>query len=181
MKNKNIILAVTGGIAAYKSATLIGKLRKEGANVYVIMTKNATNFITPLTLSTLSSHPVDVDTFERVANFDVEHISLAKKADLFVVAPASANVIGKVASGIADDMLTTTIMATTAPKVFAPAMNTNMYNNPIYKANEQKLKDYGYKFINPQKGMLACGDIGAGKLARVEDIVNYIKNILKES
>ena len=151
MKNKNIILAVTGGIAAYKSATLIGKLRKEGANVYVIMTKNATNFITPLTLSTLSSHPVDVDTFERVANFDVEHISLAKKADLFVVAPASANVIGKVASGIADDMLTTTIMATTAPKVFAPAMNTNMYNNPIYKANEQKLKDYGYKFINPQK------------------------------
>lgn len=180
LNNKNIIIGVTGGIAAYKTATLIGKLKKEGANVFVIMTKNAKEFITPLTLSTLSGNKVVEYTFERVEHYDIEHIELAKLADLFIVAPATANIIGKVASGIADDMLSTTIMATTAPILFAPAMNTNMYNNKIVQDNIKKLKECGYCFINPASGMLACGDVAVGKLASIEDIVKRIDEILKE-
>lgn len=180
LKDKNIILGVTGGIAAYKSASLIGALKKEGSNVFVVMTKNAKEFITPLTLSTLSNNKVVDDTFERITNYDVEHISLARRADIFVVAPSTANIIGKVANGIADDILSTTIMATTAPVVFAPAMNNNMYNNKIVQGNIQKLKDYGYHFIEPDCGVLACGDVAVGKLADIKKIVAKVKEVLGE-
>ena len=181
LKNKNIVLGITGGIAAYKSASLIGMLRKNGANVKVIMTKNATQFITPLTIESLSHNAVATDMFDKVNNYDIEHISLAKFADVFVVAPATANIIGKVANGIADDMLSTTIMATNSPIIFAPAMNTNMYNNKIVQANIQKLKDYGYHFVETQIGMLACGDEGAGKLASLDVILEKIIKVIKEN
>lgn len=180
LKNKNIVLGITGGIAAYKSASLIGELKKEGANVFVVMTKNAKEFITPLTLSILSNNKVVENTFEKIANFEVEHISLAKRADIFVVAPATANIIGKVANGIADDILSTTIMATTAPVIFAPAMNNNMYNNKIVQVNIQKLKQYGYKIVEPVCGLLACGDVAVGKLAKIEAIVDAVKDALKK-
>ncbi len=180
LKGKNIVIGVTGGIAAYKAATLIGKLKKEGANVFVVMTKNAKEFITPLTLATLSGNKVIEDTLERIGSFDVEHISLAKLADIFVVAPATANIIGKVAGGIADDMLSTTLMATASTVLFAPAMNTNMYNNQIVRDNIKKLKNYGYKFIAPASGMLACGDVAVGKLAKIDDIVNMVIKTLSE-
>ena len=175
LKDKNIVLGVTGGIAIYKALDVISKLKKLGANVDVIMTKNATEFVSPLTFESMSQNKVISDMFEKVVYWDIEHISLAKKADIFAIIPATANVVGKIANGIADDMLTTTVMATNAKVLIAPAMNTNMYNNPIYKSNEEKLKEFGYNFIKPEAGRLACGDKGAGKLASSEKIVKRIK------
>lgn len=174
-KNLNIVIGVTGGISAYKACGLVSYLKSEGANVDVIMTKSATEFITPLTLETLSGNKVIIDMFECPDYRDVHHISLASKADLFVIVPATANIIGKVANGIADDMLSTTIMATKAPVVFAPAMNTNMYENPIVQNNIKKLKEYGYKFIEPSIGHLACGVTAKGKLPKTEEIVKYLR------
>lgn len=175
---KNIVLGVCGGISAYKSAELVGKLKREGYEVDVIMTKNACQFITPLTLQTLSKNKVVTDMFENPTPYEVEHISLASKADLILVAPATANIIGKVANGIADDMLSTTIMASKALTVFACAMNNNMYENRIVLLNIQKLKDYGYRFIEPADGMLACGTTGKGKLAKPDKIISYVNEIL---
>lgn len=179
LKDKNIILGITGGIASYKACEIVTNLRKEGANVYVIMTKNATEFITPLTLMTLSKNKVVVDMFEMPSNYDVEHISLAKKADLFLIAPATANIIGKVANGIADDMLSTTIMATTSKVVFAPAMNNAMYQNRIVQDNINKLKDYGYYFIEPAEGMLACNTKGIGRLEDPKVITEKVKTLME--
>jgi len=179
-KIKNVVLGVTGGIAAFKSASLIGLLNKNGMTVKVIMTKNATEFITPLTLSSLSKNKVATDMFDKLTQYDTEHITLAKWADAFVIAPATANIIGKIANGIADDMLSTTVMATTAPVLIAPAMNTDMYQNKIVQSNIQKLKDYGYHFVEPQVGMLACGDEGVGKLANTEDIFKALLELTKE-
>ena len=179
-KNLNIVIGVAGGIAAYKTCGIMNYLKREGANVDVIMTKNATEFITPLTLEVLSGNKVVVDMFERPDHMEVEHISLARKADLFLIVPATANIIGKVANGIADDMLSTTIMATKAPVVFAPAMNNGMYENPIFQNNVRILKKYGYKFIDPISGHLACGYEAKGKLANNEDIVDYVKVLIKE-
>lgn len=178
-KDKNIVIGITGGIACYKACDIISYLVHEGACVNVIMTKNATEFITPLTLETLSKHKVVVDMFEEKDYIEVEHISLAKKADIILVVPATANIIGKVANGIADDMLSTTIMATTSKVVFAPAMNDAMYNNKIVQDNISKLKQYGYKFIEPQEGNLACGYKAIGKLADKNTIIDSIKNILE--
>ena len=172
---KNIVIGITGGIAAYKAASLVNFYKKEGYNVDVIMTKNACEFITPLTLETLSGNKVVTDMFDRPDYKDVKHISLASKADLFIIAPATANIIGKVANGIADDMLSTTIMATKAPVVFAPAMNNVMYENKIVQKNISTLKDYGYKFIEPDTGHLACGYEAKGRLASIEKITEYIK------
>ena len=165
-KNLNVVIGVTGGISAYKVCGLISYLKSEGANVDVIMTKNSTEFITPLTLETLSGNKVVIDMFACPDYRDVHHISLATKADLFLVVPATANIIGKVANGIADDMLSTTIMATKSPVVFAPAMNVNMYENPIVQNNIEKLKEYGYRFIEPSIGHLACGVTAKGKLTK---------------
>lgn len=179
LKGKNIVLGICGGIAAYKSAELVRKLKKFNANVDIIMTKNACEFITPLTLQTLAQNRVITEMFNAVNDWELEHISLAKKADIFIIAPATANIIGKLASGIADDMLTTTIMATTAPVIFAPAMNSNMYENQIVQNNISKLKKIGYSFIQPESGILACGDEGTGRMANVEDIIEKIfKKIL---
>ncbi len=181
LENKTVVLGVTGSIAAYKIASLASSLVKKGANVHVIMTQNATNFINPITFESLTGRKCLVDTFDRNFEFQVEHVSLAKQADVFMVAPASANVIGKIAGGIADDMLTTTIMACKAPKIISPAMNTNMFENPIVQDNIQKLKDYGYEVIDPASGYLACGDTGAGKMPDPEVLENYImKAIAKE-
>ena len=180
MKDKNIVIGITGGIAAYKGIDVINKLVKEGANVNVIMTKNATNFVTPLTIQTIAKSKVNIDMFEMVDNYDVEHISIASKADLFLIVPATANIIGKVANGIADDMLSTTIMATKAKVAFAAAMNNNMYDNAIVQMNIKKLKVYGYDFIDPQYGNLACGTEGLGKLASVDTILEYVKAYFKE-
>lgn len=174
LKDKTIILGITGSIAAYKMANVASMLVKQHANVHVIMTRNACNFITPTTFETLTGHKCLVDTFDRNFEFQVEHVSLAKAADLFLVAPATANVIGKIAAGICDDMLTTTLFATKAPKLIAPAMNTNMWENPILQDNIVKLKQYGYTFITPDAGRLACGDTGAGKLPSEEVLVNHI-------
>lgn len=174
LTGKNIVLGVTGGIAAYKAVDLVSRLRKQNANVYVVMTEHAKAFVTPLTFQSMSQNYVVHDMFEEPKTWDVEHIALAKKADVFIVAPASANVIGKVASGIADDFLTTTLMATQAQVIFAPAMNTNMYCNPIVQHNIETLKTFGYQFIEPGSGRLACGDVGAGKMAEPEVILNYI-------
>ncbi len=164
MQGKEIILGVTGGIAAYKAVELLRLLTKAGAGVHVIMTASATEFVTPLTFQTLSMNPVSTSLFNMISEREIGHISLADRADLFIIAPATANVIGKLANGIADDMLTTTVMATKAPVLVAPAMNVNMYQNPIYRENEAKLKRHGYRFVEPAKGMLACGWEGEGKL-----------------
>lgn len=180
-KGKNIVIGMTGGIACYKVCEIISNLVREGATVDVIMTKNATEFITPLTIETLSKRKVVVDMFEKKERMEVEHISLARKADLIAVIPATANVIGKVASGIADDMLTTTIMATTARVVFAAAMNNQMYENPIVQGNIDKLKGYGYEFISPVNGNLACGYKAVGKLANKETIIDKLRELLKET
>ena len=180
LKDKNILIGVTGGIACYKVCEIISYLTREGANIDVIMTKNATEFITPLTLETLSKNKVTIDMFEKKEHVEVEHISLARKADLILVVPATANIIGKVSNGIADDMLSTTIMATPAPVVFAPAMNNEMYNNRIVQDNIKKLKEYCYKFINPVEGNLACGYKAVGKLANKETIIEEIKKILEK-
>ncbi|MBE5923447.1 MAG: bifunctional phosphopantothenoylcysteine decarboxylase/phosphopantothenate--cysteine ligase CoaBC [Lachnospiraceae bacterium] len=174
LKGKTVVLGVTGSIAAYKIANLASMLVKQHADVNVIMTKNATNFINPITFETLTNNKCLVDTFDRDFQFNVEHVALAKRADIFMVAPASANVIGKIAGGIADDMLTTTIMACKAPKYIAPAMNTNMYENPIVQDNLKKLEGYGYNIITPATGYLACGDTGAGKLPSEEELMAYI-------
>ena len=181
LKDKNIVIGMTGGIACYKVCELITHLAREGANVEVVMTKNATEFITPLTIETLSKHKVITDMFEKKSHVEVEHISIARKADLIVVVPATANIIGKVANGIADDMLSTTIMATPAKVVFAPAMNNEMYNNAIVQDNIAKLKGYGYYFINPIEGNLACGYKAVGKLASKNTILENIDNLLKEN
>lgn len=174
LKDKTIILGVTGGIAVYKAADIVSRLKKLHANVEVIMTEGATEFVTPLTFQTMSGNVVHREMFSEIINYDVEHISLAQKADLILIAPATANTIGKIASGIADNLLTTVIMASTAKIVFAPAMNTKMYQNPIVKDNMEKLKKIGYSFIQPAVGMLACGDYGEGKMAEPVDIVEYI-------
>lgn len=174
LKGKTVVLGVTGSIAAYKIANLASMLVKLHADVNVIMTKNATNFINPITFETLTSNKCLVDTFDRNFQYNVEHVSLAKRADIFMVAPASANVIGKIANGIADDMLTTTIMACKAKKMIAPAMNTNMFENPIVQDNMKKLEQYGYEIIKPATGYLACGDTGAGKLPSEEVLLSYI-------
>ena len=174
LKGKCVVLGVTGSIAAYKIANLASALVKLGADVNVIMTENATNFINPITFETLTGNKCLVDTFDRNFQFNVEHVSLAKKADVFMVAPASANVIGKLANGIADDMLTTTVMACTCKVIVAPAMNTNMYHNPIVQDNLKKLAGYGYEIIAPAKGMLACRDEGDGKMPSEDVLVNHI-------
>ena len=181
IKGKNIVIGITGGIACYKACEVITHLVREGANVEVIMTKNATEFITPLTIETLSKHKVVVDMFEKKEHIEVEHISLARKADLIAVVPATANIIGKVANGIADDMLSTTIMATRARVVFAPAMNNEMYNNIIVQDNIAKLRKYGYDFVEPIEGNLACGYRAIGKLANKETIIAKIQKLLEVS
>lgn len=174
LKGKTVVLGVTGSIAAYKIAGLASMLVKKQCNVHVIMTKNATNFINPITFETLTGNKCLVDTFDRNFEFSVEHVSLAKQADLFMVAPASANVIGKIANGIADDMLTTTIMAAKCPKIISPAMNTNMFEYPIVQDNIEKLKGYGYEIVEPASGYLACGDTGKGKMPEPEVLYSYI-------
>lgn len=174
LTGKHIILAVTGSIAAYKMANLSSMLKKLNCDVTVIMTENATNFINPITFETLTGNKCLVDTFDRNFQYNVEHVSLAKKTDLVLIAPASANVIGKIANGIADDMLTTTVMACTCQKLIAPAMNTNMYHNPIVQDNLKKLASYGYEIIVPANGYLACGDTGDGKLPSEETLLQHI-------
>ena len=174
LKGKCVVLGVTGSIAAYKIASLASALVKLGADVNVIMTQTATNFINPITFETLTSNKCLVDTFDRNFEYNVEHVSLAKRADVFMVAPASANVIGKIANGIADDMLTTTIMAAKCHKIISPAMNTNMYENEILQDNLKKLEKYGMEIIRPADGYLACGDIGAGKMPEPEVLLQYI-------
>ena len=174
LQGKTVVLGVTGSIAAYKIASLASKLVKLHADVHVLMTQNATNFITPITFETLTGNKCLIDTFDRNFQFDVAHVSLAKKADVMLIAPASANVIGKIANGIADDMLTTTVMASTAPVLISPAMNTHMYENPIVQDNLQKLERFGYKIIAPAVGMLACHDVGAGKMPEPEMLLDWI-------
>ncbi|OPJ56903.1 bifunctional phosphopantothenoylcysteine decarboxylase/phosphopantothenate--cysteine ligase CoaBC [Alkalithermobacter paradoxus] len=178
LKGKNIVIGITGGIAVYKSCDIVSRLKKLNANVNVIMTKSAAEFVAPLTFQSLSQNYVVVDMFEEPKTWDIEHISLAQKADLFLIAPATANIIGKIANGLADDMLSTTVMATKAPVLIAPAMNTNMYENIIVKSNIDKLRELGYKFVDPEEGRLACGDVGKGKLASPEVIVDSIVKIL---
>lgn len=174
LKDKTILLGVTGGIAAYKSAMLASRLVKTGADVHVIMTQNATHFINPITFETLTRNKCIVDTFDRNFEFKVEHVALAQKADVIMVAPATANVIAKLAHGLADDMLTTTILASKAPKIIAPAMNTGMYENPVTQDNLKLLEKYGMEVITPANGWLACGDVGAGKMPEPEDLFEYI-------
>ena len=174
LKGKFIVLGVTGGIAAYKMPNLARMLIKAGAQVQVIMTKNAQNFITPFTFETLTKNKCLTDTFDRNFTYSVEHVSIAKRADLVMIAPATANVIGKIASGIADDMLTTTVMACTCKKIIAPAMNHNLYHNEIVEDNIKKLKAYGYEFIGPDTGMLANGDMGDGRLVSEEALFERI-------
>ena len=174
LTGKTVVLGVTGSIAAYKMANVASMLVKMHADVQVIMTENATNFINPITFETLTGNKCLVDTFDRNFQYQVEHVSLAKKADVFLLAPASANVIGKVANGLADDMLTTTFMACRCPKLIAPAMNTNMYENPVLQDNLKKCSHYGMQIIAPDSGRLACGDVGSGKLPREEELVEAI-------
>ena len=181
LKGKTVLLGVTGSIAAYKIAYLASALKKLHAQVHVLMTKNATNFINPITFETLTGNKCLVDTFDRNFQFSVEHVSIAKQADVVMIAPASANVIGKLAHGIADDMLTTTIMACKCKKIVSPAMNTNMYENPIVQDNLAILQHYGYEVIEPASGYLACGDTGAGKMPEPEMLLDYIlREIAKE-
>ena len=174
LKGKTVVLGVTGSIAAYKIANLASMLKKLHCNVHVLMTRNATNFINPITFETLTANKCLIDTFDRNFQFNVEHISIAKQADVVLVAPASANVIGKIAGGIADDMLTTTIMACTCKKLIAPAMNHNMFHNPIVQDNLQKLQRFGYEIITPAQGYLACGDVGDGKMPDEQTLLDHI-------
>ena len=175
LEGKTVLLGVTGSIAAYKIASLASALKKRHADVHVLMTENATNFINPITFETLTGNKCLVDTFDRNFQFQVEHVSIAKKADLVMIAPASANVIGKLAHGIADDMLTTTIMACKCKKFISPAMNTNMFENPVVQDNLKILEHYGYEVIAPANGYLACGDTGAGKMPEPETLLAYIE------
>ena len=174
LKGKTVLLGVTGSIAAYKIAYLASALKKLHAQVHVLMTRNATNFINPITFETLTGNKCLVETFDRNFQFQVEHVSIAKQADVVMVAPASANVIGKLAHGIADDMLTTTVMACKCKKIISPAMNTNMYENPVVQDNLKILKHYGYEVIEPASGYLACGDTGAGKMPEPETLKEHI-------
>ncbi len=174
----NIVVGVCGGIAAYKTVEVVSRLKKTGYNVHVIMTRNAQEFITPLTFQTISSNKVDTDMFERPDVWDVHHISLAQKADLVLVAPATANIIGKIATGIADDLLSTVIMATKSKVVFVPAMNTAMFENSIVQENISRLQKAGYCFIEPDIGLMACGTAGKGRFPEPKDIVEYIKSVL---
>ena len=174
LQGKTVLLGVTGGIAAYKMPNVARMLKKMHCNVHVLMTQNATNFITATTFETLTGNKCLIDTFDRNFEFSVEHVALAKQADLVLIAPATANVIGKIAGGIADDMLTTTVMACTCKKLIAPAMNHNMYHNPIVQENLEKLKRYDYEIIDPVCGMLANGDTGDGKLPSEETLVQYV-------
>ncbi len=178
LKGKTILLGVSGGIAAYKAVELLRLYVKAGAEVHVIMTKGACEFVTPLTFQTLSGHPVHTELFNLMQEMEIGHIALADRADLVVVAPATANVIGKLAGGIADDLLTTTLMATKAPVLLVPAMNVNMYENPIYRRNEQTLRDYGYHILDPVSGFLACGWEGKGKLPDPAVIVEESRHLL---
>lgn len=178
LKGKTVLLGITGSIAAYKIAYLASALHKLHADVHVLMTENATNFINSITFETLTGNKCLVDTFDRNFQFQVEHVSIAKKADVVMIAPASANVIGKLANGLADDMLTTTVMACRCQKILAPAMNTAMYENPVVQDNIRKLQTYGYEVITPASGYLACGDTGAGKMPEPETLLEYI---LKEA
>lgn len=175
LKGKTVLLGVTGSIAAYKIAYLASALKKLHADVHVLMTKNATNFINPITFESLTGNKCLVDTFDRNFQFQVEHVSIAKKADVVMIAPASANVIGKLAHGIADDMLTTTVMACKCKKIISPAMNTNMFENPIVQDNLKILEHYGYEVIQPASGYLACGDTGAGKMPEPQTLLSYIE------
>ena len=175
LKGKTVVLGVTGSIAAYKIASLASMLKKQGADVEVIMTKNAVNFINPITFESLTGNKCLVDTFDRNFQFSVEHVALAKRADVFLIAPASANVIAKVAHGLADDMLTTTFLACQCPKIIAPAMNTRMYTNPILQDNLKICEKYGMEVIAPAEGYLACGDTGAGKMPEPEELFDYIQ------
>lgn len=186
-EKKNVVIGVCGGIAAYKALDVVSRLKKKNINVDVIMTKSACEFINPLSFQALSQNRVVYDMFSEPVSFEIQHISLAKKADVFAIVPATANVIGKIANGIADDMLTTTVMATKAGVLIAPAMNCNMYENSIVQDNISKLKSYGYDFVEPESGRLACGDVGKGKLADTETITDAIlgmlyspKNLLKK-
>ncbi len=179
LEGKHIVLGVTGSIAAYKIASLASMLKKQKADVTVIMTQNATNFINPVTFETLTGNKCLVDTFDRNFQYSVEHVSLAKQTDVFLIAPASANVIAKAAHGIADDMLTTTLLACECPKIVAPAMNTRMYRNPIVQDNMKILESYGMEVIAPATGYLACGDTGEGKMPEPELLLEYILKALK--
>ncbi|WP_207857901.1 bifunctional phosphopantothenoylcysteine decarboxylase/phosphopantothenate--cysteine ligase CoaBC [Lucifera butyrica] len=178
MQEKRIVLGVTGGIAAYKAVEIVSRLKKEGADVQVIMTQAAAQFVTPLTFREMSGNPVIVTMWEEPKRWNVEHIALASWADLFLIAPATANIIGKIANGIADDMLSTTVMATTAPVVFAPAMNTNMYRNAIVQQNITKLSNLGYRFLEPGYGRMACGTEGPGRLPEPAEIVRQVIRFL---
>jgi phosphopantothenoylcysteine decarboxylase/phosphopantothenate--cysteine ligase len=179
LKGKEIVLGVSGGIAAYKAAELTRLLVKEGANVNVVMTRNAQEFVTPLTFQTLSGNPVSAELFDLSRRSEVQHVSLAEKSELLIIAPATANIIGKIASGIADDLLTTTVMATRAPIIIAPAMNVQMWENPILQENIKRLKKIGLKIMEPGSGYLACGYEGKGRLAEPEAILKRIKTLLK--
>ncbi len=178
LAGKCVVLGVTGGIAAYKACELTSRLRKAGAQVYVIMTKNACQFVAPLTFETLSNHPVATDTFARPETWEVEHVALAKRADVFVIAPATANILAKMACGLADDMLSTTVLATRAPVLVAPAMNTGMWDNPATQENVERLQQRGVHFIGPEGGFLACGDTGAGRMSEPKDIFDAIEKLL---
>lgn len=177
-ENKTVVIGVTGGIAVYKVLDVVSRLRKLNIDVHIIMTEGATEFVTPLSFQSLSQNFVVSDMFKEPVHWEIQHISLAKKADLFVIAPATANIIGKIANGIADDMLSTTVMATKAPVLIAPAMNCNMYENPIVQKNIEFLKSMGYYFIEPDNGRMACGDYGVGKLAAPDKIVDMIDMLL---
>lgn len=174
LTGKTVVLGVTGSIAAYKMANLASMLVKQHADVHVVMTRNACNFITPTTFETLTCHKCLVDTFDRNFAFEVEHVALAKKADMFLIAPATANVIGKLANGICDDMLTTTVFAAKCPVLIAPAMNTAMWENKILQDNISRLENYGYRFLQPDSGRLACGDVGCGKMPAEDVLLDYI-------
>lgn len=179
-EKKTVVVGVTGGIAVYKALDVISRLKKAGLDVHVVMTEHATKFVNPLSFQSLSQNMVVVDMFDEPKAWEIQHISLAKKADLMLIVPATVNILGKVANGIADDMLSTTIMATKAPVVFAPAANTNMFLNPIVQRNIRVLKEYGYKFIEPASGRLACGDIGTGKLQDTELISNIVISMMHD-
>ena len=178
LQGKCVLLGITGGIAAYKMANVASALRKTGAEVHVIMTEHATRFIAPLTFETLTNHRCVVDTFARDFQYDVAHVSLAKAADLILIAPATANVIAKLAHGIADDMLTTTVLAARCPKLVAPAMNTGMLENPVTQDNLQTLRRYGFEIIEPASGLLACQDVGSGKLPEPEVLLDHVARLL---
>lgn len=181
LMKKTVVLGISGGIAAFKAAQLTSDLIKKGYDVEVIMTQNATQFIAPLTFESLTKHNVMVSTFEKVSDRSVKHISIAQRADIFVIVPASANVIAKIVHGIADDMLTTTFLAATCKKVICPAMNTNMYENPVTQHNLRKCLNLGYEILEPESGYLACGDIGKGKLAQLDVILEHIERTLEKA